>query len=273
MLNLNRNHYIAIATLISVVVYFSLGSTPQEKIEKARQEIVQNAKADNETLGSSYDTFVKKLLETKGAININEKCINANAQTGTVVDCETITPDEFDVILKPVTNSWTVTATIKAEPSVNNRDKILMDRICAVNIHDRKSPLCNDWNLYNKWKEIFEKKWVSWSIALGIMYSESHIGANYAGTCDTSYNNWGWIKWRITDDGKAIKNQPIPQNGCWLYKFNSVEDYFNSKANTLVKYKSCFSKDKPIECISYAYVGNRYVAERSWIARVAQIAY
>ena len=105
MLNLNRNHYIAIATLISVVVYFSLGSTPQEKIEKARQEIVQNAKADNETLGSSYDTFVKKLLETKGAININEKCINANAQTGTVVDCETITPDEFEVILKPVTNS------------------------------------------------------------------------------------------------------------------------------------------------------------------------
>lgn len=203
--------------------------------------------------------------------NKAEKCMKANSMTWVLADCDKL--HIIPQVKAEETNTWTVTATIKAEPSVSYRDKILMDRICSVNINNRKSPLCNDWELYNKWKDIFEKKWISWSIAIGIMYSESHIGANYAGTCDTSYHNWWGIKWRITDDGKAIKDQPIPQNGCWLYKFNSVEDYFNSKANTLSKYKSCFSKEKPIECISYAYVGNRYVAERGWIERVAKIAY
>jgi len=144
-----------------------------------------------------------------------------------------------------------------------------MDNICKVNIRGQKSPLCNNRNLYNSWKEIFEKKWLSRKIAIGIMYAESHIGANYAGTCNVSWNNWWGIKWRKTDDWKSIKDQKIPNWwNCWLYKFDSVEDYFNSKANTLLTYKSCmnrWSNYDILHCISYTYAWNPKVAESSWI--------
>lgn len=160
----------------------------------------------------------------------------------------------------------------KADHQEQSRDQILMDRICKIT-KNWWSPLCNDWELYNKWKAIFESKGVSRDIALWIMYAESHIGANYAGTCDKSWHNrWG-IKWRITDQWVAIRDQQIPNNWCWLYKFDSVQDYFNSKANTLVKYKSCFSQKKPITCISYKYVWDPNVAEQSWINNVSVIAY
>mgnify|MGYP003562394425 FL=1 len=153
---------------------------------------------------------------------------------------------------------------------IETRDTTLMNRICKVYIHGRKSPLCDNRDLYNSWKKIFESKWVSRSIALGIMYAESHIGANYAWSCNSSWNNWGGIKRRITDDWKSVRDQKIPNWWCRLYKFKSVEDYFNSKANTLVKYKSCFNRDKPIQCISKTYL--------TWCKecrskRVATIAY
>ena len=154
------------------------------------------------------------------------------------------------------------------------RDEVLMIRICKVYIKWRKSPLCDDRNLYFSWKDIFQSKGISRDIALGIMYAESHIGANYAGTCNSSWNNWWGIKWRILDDWTSVRDQKIPNSGnCWLYKFDSVEDYFNSKANTLVKYKTCFKSQKPITCISYRYVWDPKVAEQSWINHVSYIAY
>jgi cyclopropane fatty-acyl-phospholipid synthase-like methyltransferase len=72
-------------------------------------------------------------------------------------------------------------------------------------------------------------------VGIGIMNSESTLGTKYAGTCDKSYNNFGGIKYRILDTGKAVHDQPIPQNGCWMYKFATIEDYFGSKYNSLGK--------------------------------------
>lgn len=144
------------------------------------------------------------------------------------------------------------------------------------------SPLCNEEN-YNMARSIAYKKALIWGIEdreeffrvwLGIMNSESTIGTNYAWTCDSSYNNFGGIKWRILDTGEAIKDQKIPQwkdNKCWLYKFNSQEDYFWSKYNSLGKwYGKCFKTNDPIYCISGYYVWKPY--SPSWINNVKSIA-
>ncbi len=145
-----------------------------------------------------------------------------------------------------------------------------MSRICQ-----KGSPMCNDWKLYNTAKNIFEARWVPFWIALGIMNAESTLGKNYASWCDASYNNWWGIKWRILDDGTSVKDQSIPdKNGCWVYRFDSLEDYFKSKANTLgIGYKECFKRSKPITCIAYPYVWDPNVAEPSWIQNVASISY
>ena len=144
------------------------------------------------------------------------------------------------------------------------------------------SPLCNEEN-YNMARSIAYKKALIWGIEdreeffrvwLGIMNSESTIGTNYAWTCDSSYNNFGWIKWRILDTGEAVKDQKIPQwkdNKCWLYKFNSQEDYFWSKYNSLGKwYGKCFKTNDPVYCISGYYVGKPY--SPSWINNVKSVA-
>ena len=123
-------------------------------------------------------------------------------------------------------------------------DETLMSRICDISIHWRKSPLCNNWELYNSWKKISEERWADRSIILGIMYSESHIGANYAGTCNSFWNNRWWVKARRDDDQKVKRDQPIPNNWCWLYKFDSMEDYFITKANIIGNgYKWCLNRN------------------------------
>lgn len=154
----------------------------------------------------------------------------------------------------------------------SKRDLLLMSRVCWT--AKGKSPMCNDWTMYYSWKKIFENAGVPRGIALWIMNAESNIWVNYAWTCDSSWNNrWG-IKWRKNDDWTTTKDQAIPNNwNCYLYKFDSIEDYFKSKANTLwLWYKSCFKTDNPIRCISYSYVWNPKVAEPSWIKNVAKIA-
>lgn len=160
----------------------------------------------------------------------------------------------------------------KIEVSIQSESK-LMWIVCR-----QWSPMCDDWDMYHRAKEIFEARWVDFWIALWIMNAESTLGKNYARWCDASYHNWGGIKWRLLDDWTRVKDQPIPDsNGCWMYKFDSMEDYFQSKANTLwLWYKTCFTHNQEIyskiKCISYAYVWDRNVAEQSWINNVFAIA-
>jgi len=144
------------------------------------------------------------------------------------------------------------------------------------------SPLCNEEN-FNMARSIAYKKALIWGIEdreeffrvwLGIMNSESTVWTNYAWTCDASYNNFWGIKWRILDTWEAVRDQKIPQgkdNKCWLYKFNSQEDYFGSKYNSLGKwYGKCFKKDDPVHCISWYYVWTPY--SPSWIKNVKSIS-
>lgn len=156
-------------------------------------------------------------------------------------------------------------------------DETLMSRICNISIHWRKSPLCDNWELYNSWKRISQERWADRSIILWIMFAESHIWANFATTCNSSWNNWGWVKARRTDDGIVHRDQSIPNNWCWLYKFDSMDEYFKTKANIISDgYGKCFtrnSKRSQIECISWKYVGSPSVAEQHRINNVMSIAY
>lgn len=163
---------------------------------------------------------------------------------------------------------------------IDDRDRELMSRICKYGkLNGKVSPMCQDWDLYQTAKAQFAEIPKSRPIALGIMYSESHIWVSYAGSCDQSWNNrWG-IKGKKLDNGKLLRDQPIPNNGngwyggCRLYKFDNLKDYFKSKANTLIDwYRWCWSQAEPIKCISYRYVGKPNVAEQSWIRRVATIS-
>lgn len=157
---------------------------------------------------------------------------------------------------------------------------VYSDNIYLNNLHTKvcdkqiNSPLCKDRELFDRLYHITEERLPNkqfYPILLGITNAESSLWLNFAkdnkwGTCDWR-NNWGGIKWKINDDWTRQKDQKIPDSdGCYLYKFDSIEEYWKSKVNTVrFWYKWCVDSKTPIRCMSYAYVGNRYVAEESWI--------
>lgn len=66
----------------------------------------------------------------------------------------------------------------------------------------------------------------------------------------------------------AANRKKPDKNGCWLYRFTSVEQATESLVNTLaIGYKGC---DHKVSCIAYAFVGDPNVAEPSWINRVGK---
>lgn len=157
--------------------------------------------------------------------------------------------------------------------------KIALDslhkKVCQKQVN---SPLCKDKQLFDRLYQITEERlpWKNfYPILLGITNAESSLGLNFAhdntwGTC-AGRNNWWGIKWKKTDDWASVKDQGIPDSfGCYLYKFDSVEDYWISKVNTIrFWYKWCVDSKTPIRCMSYAYVWDRYVSEDSWVRNVS----
>ncbi len=121
-------------------------------------------------------------------------------------------------------------------------------------------------------------------ILVGIANAESSLGLDFAndnvwGKC-TWRNNWGGTKCQIHDgntrtykrelNGFVFANS-IDQYGCNLYPFKSIEEFWITKVNGMrYGYKSCIESNTPIKCISFAYVGNPNVSEKSWVANVAE---
>ena len=174
---------------------------------------------------------------------------------------------------------WTSTASTVAVHSWIKTERTeelerLNKEVCKKNIN---SPICERETFYRLYKITEERlPWKNFfPILLGITNAESSLGTAYAknnkGWFCTGYNNLGWIKYRKTDDGKSVRDQKIPDsNGCYLYKFDSIDDYWISKVNTIrYGYKGCVNSTTPIKCMSYAYVGDRNVAETSWINNVS----
>jgi len=175
--------------------------------------------------------------------------------------------------LKELSNSWTASSGATSTVPPKKLDE-LFKSVCDAK---PSSPIC-DRATFDRLYKITEER-LPWKnffpILLGITNAESSLGTAYAknnkGWFCTWYNNLGWIKWKKTDDGKSVRDQKIPDtNGCYLYKFDSIDDYWISKVNTIrFGYKGCVNSTTPIKCMSYAYVGDRNVAEISWINNVS----
>lgn len=146
-------------------------------------------------------------------------------------------------------------------------DSKVMNKICELS---KDSPMCNNYTMLNKLKEIADHRNVDYKLLLGIMYAESHIGANFNKENCRQTNNWAWVKARKYDDGtvsekfdKQYQTLDKDLNGCWLYYFEDVETFFESLANTIwIWYKSC--NEDPY-CIMKYYVGHESWA---WVRNV-----
>ena len=136
-------------------------------------------------------------------------------------------------------------------------DEHVMELICK---EVPTSPLCWDYTLLNSLKDIANKRNVSYKLLLGIMYHESKLWTAFAPSqaCSKS-NNWAGLKARKYDDGSVSEwfdKQPNRIDGCWLYNFETVEEFFESLANTIsLGYRKCLDRAEPVSCISAVYVG------------------
>lgn len=122
---------------------------------------------------------------------------------------------------------------------------------------------------------------------VGISLAESHVWQNYAKdkvgwTCEWR-NNWGGAKYNILDDNSRVYSSPKfggyntvnrfeDSYWCNLFPFDSIEEYWISKANGLrYGYKGCLDSKEPIKCVSYSYVGDPNVSESSWVGNVSSL--
>ena len=151
--------------------------------------------------------------------------------------------------------------TENSEEQIENQNLMkIHEKICAI---QPKSLLCLDFALLQRLEKITADRIPDnphiFPILLGITNSESSLGTNYAPHAGcANYNNLGGVKWRKNDDGTSIKDQSIPQpDGCWLYRFDSLEDYWQSKVNTIrYGYAGCLANNPTttLQCISRWYV-------------------
>ena len=117
------------------------------------------------------------------------------------------------------------------------------------------SPMCNDYNMLETLKRVADKRWVDYKLLLWIMYAESHIGANFNAEQCRASNNRAWLKARKYDDWRTSEwfdKQEWKIDGCRLYNFDTVEQFFESLANTISMWYSKCNWD--VYCISKAYV-------------------
>jgi len=148
----------------------------------------------------------------------------------------------------------------------------LMKKVCEK---APKSPLCFDFELLEDIKKIWYDKWVSYKLLLWISYAESHLWMAFAPHfwCEKS-NNWWWIKRKKNDDWTVSEkyNKQYtwldPElrwylSGCYLYAFETVQDYFISLANTITQGYWVCNEDP--SCIVKSYV---WKYSENWINNV-----
>jgi uncharacterized FlgJ-related protein len=117
---------------------------------------------------------------------------------------------------------------------------------------------------------VASEKWVPTRLVVGIANAESSIWLNFNKWACSGYNNWFGLKGRKYDDGKvvmyALNRKKPDSNGCYLYKFSTLEEWVRSLVNTIsMWYKGC---KNDVKCISYDYCGDPAVSEKSWVSNV-----
>lgn len=224
----------------------------------ARLNLHNNMKQDEcneEAKKKETDAFNRKAYADKC---FNEKKLDdldlkrqlkelSNSWTASSGAISTVPPKELDELFKSV---------CKAKPSSPICDRATFDRLYKIT--EERLP----------WKNFFP-------ILLGITNAESSLGTAYAkdnkGWFCTWYNNLWGIKWKKTDDWKSVRDQKIPDsNGCYLYKFDSIDDYWISKVNTIrFGYKGCVNSKTPIDCIGRYYVQWNGLSKQNWNRNVS----
>lgn len=241
----------------SIVKHMDIAKKQIDFLNREKIGFIEIKKKELQPLMDKKISLESELKELQAKITPLQDCI----------DWVTKTLDTYDMY-----NCTPITIIPKAEANSENSEKDydkLNKYICDVaRINERKSPLCDNIELVKELEQISIDKWVDFKLMLGIAYSESHIGANYAPWCDSSYNNLWWIKARKLDNWKTIKDQPMPdKNGCYLYKFWNIKDYWTSKANTL-KFGYINKWCSDATCISRRYVRWNWLVKPQWIDRV-----
>lgn len=249
--------------IIAWIIWYNVATF--DYMEYKRVKILNEATANAETLSWSIEEIKKDLQSKLKDLDKSLLCIKENSNTWTIVDCDTIKTK--DVIIETKVGTTTL-------PSKNNNKwEELNNLICnKAKLNWNISPMCNNNKLLKELYNISQDRWVSFTLMLWIAYAESHIWANYAKWCSPEYNNMWWIKRKVTFDWDKIKDYPIPdKNWCRLYKFNSLQEYWRSKARSLYHWyykKNCTT----IECISQYYVRWDWVFKPAYNDRVNTFA-
>jgi len=209
------------------------------KILSYCNEYASWAKAD-EKQKASYDCY-----RTQRIPDIDIPDLSTwTASSGAI---STVPPKKLDELFKSVCD---------AKPSSPICDRATFDRLYKIT-EDRLP-----------WKNFFP-------ILLGITNAESSIWTAFAkdnkGWYCTGYNNLGGVKYKKDDEWKSIRDQKIPQSDwCYLYKFESIDEYWKSKVNTIrYWYKGCINSKTPVDCIGRYYVQWNGLSKPNWNRNVS----
>lgn len=139
-----------------------------------------------------------------------------------------------------------------------------MRKVCAIRL---RSSLCNDWDLMKKIDIIAQEHKISTELLIWISFSESEIWTKFKPMkCDVM-NNWWWLK-AFKQDTWVTLRVPLPYSWCWLYPFESKEEFFKGLANTIsAGYVNWGCND--LYCLSSYYVWKPWDPKLSRVQRVA----
>lgn len=143
-----------------------------------------------------------------------------------------------------------------------------MDKICK---RAPSSTLCHNYKLYAVLESISNQYNVPIWIMLGIMSKESWFGTLWHSTNnkDCKETTFNWHGSKANNTANWVKRTTNVWPGCWLQKYDSIEEWFTSLARTIgIGYKTCLSKNDPVTCIAYKYVWSPTVAEYSRVSHI-----
>lgn len=146
-------------------------------------------------------------------------------------------------------------------------DLAYMDTICEKSrIHWNVSPLCWDKELYKRLEAISDEVWVPFDLMLWMSQAESHVLANFKPAHCKVSNNPAWLKW-YNKDGKTVYGKFPDADGCWVYRFRSIESWRLALAHTIKNWYIDRWCSTP-ECISKYWVKNDWLIKHGRVARV-----
>ena len=269
---------LAILGISTASLYAYNIKTPEERIQESIRIQNQAIEEANSAKIDSYRAILDKCYKTAtgSSREILEK-LDA---------CKDLQKPELQMIIN---YSGSIEGVSKGNNNVGKPISTLdwiNKKICDKQIN---SPLCKDKELLARLYKITEDR-IPWKnmfpILIGITNAESSLWLNFAkdsvgGKCD-GRNNLGWIKWKINDDKTReytnnnkfwysySKNKPADDFWCYLYPFDSIDDYWISKTNSIrFWYKGCIDTKTPIDCIWRTYVKWDWKSKPSWNNNVA----